>query len=141
MRRFGSRFRVSYRTASTDGGVAPPQSRRNEMRKPWRFALALLAFVAATRTPVAAQVLVPPSPEPVTSPVVTVNGGPGEQTDPHVNGDLATYTDQGLRIHYFTFPNGPDLTVPRAGFWDILPDISNGRIVFTSVAVGLGRIM
>ena len=49
---------------------------------------------------------------------ITVDNDPGDQVDPQVSGDLATYTDytdptQGGAIHYFDFTTSVDHAVPR----------------------------
>jgi Thrombospondin type 3 repeat len=49
--------------------------------------------------------------------IVTVNNGLGDQTDPHVSGDLVTYADivdGGSRIRYHDLGAGTDRVVPRA---------------------------
>ena len=105
------------------------------MRKLWPFALAILACAAATPGTVTAQEpVVPPSPLPVTSPVVTVNNAPGDQLDAHVSGDLVSYTDQGgnFAVHYFRFSTGHDAAIPGGpALTDFLSDVSGERITFT----------
>jgi hypothetical protein len=41
---------------------------------------------------------------------ITVNDGPGHQFDPHVSGDLVSYTDQlaSAFVRYFRFSTGTD---------------------------------
>ena len=68
----------------------------------------------------------------VNSPIVVINNGPGNQTDPHVNGNLASYTDGGTRIHYFNFSTDGDLPIPQApGAQDTLSDVNGTRIAFS----------
>lgn len=117
------------------------------MRTPLPFALAVLACVAATAGTVTAQEpVVPPPPLPVTSPVVTVNDGPGEQNDPHVSGDLVSYTDGTIvssqTIRYYRFSTAADLAVASpSGAHDLLADVSGDRIVFTRIQSSGNSIM
>ncbi len=63
-----------------------------------------------------------------------VNNGPGHQTDPHVDCDLAPYTNDDnegtLQIRYYDFVTGADQAVPGNGA-DSLSDVSGSRIAFT----------
>ncbi len=74
----------------------------------------------------------------VTSPRVVINNGPGNQTEPHVSGNLATYTDGGARIRYFDFLTGIDAAVPAgsAGDQDTLSDV-NGNLISFSRTTGV----
>jgi hypothetical protein len=68
--------------------------------------------------------------------LVAINTSAGDQTDPHVSGDLASYTDSEgstSTIHYFNFLTSTDSTVtqPDPGEFDSLSDVSPGRIVFS----------
>ena len=71
--------------------------------------------------------------------LIIVNNGPGDQTDPHVSGNLAIYTNaiNGIStIHYFDLVTGIDATVPNPGdgtVYDFLADIRGTTIVFTRV--------
>jgi len=83
-----------------------------------------------------AQVVVPiPGPTPAVT-VVTVNDGPGGQTDPHVSGDWVSYTDNVYPVYGIRFQNpdlGPDSDrlIPKADdLYDSLSDISGDMIVF-----------
>jgi hypothetical protein len=50
------------------------------------------------------QQVTPPPAIPVTTPVVIINNSSGDQTDPHVSGDLASYTDfADTTVHYYRF--------------------------------------
>ena len=64
----------------------------------------------------------------------TINDGPGQQTDPHVYCNLASYTnddDMGtLQIRYFDFTTNTDRLISGNGA-DSLSDVSGGRIAFT----------
>ncbi len=80
--------------------------------------------------------LVPPSPEPVTSPVVVVNNSAGNQGDPHVSGDLVSYSAGSLEtsIRYYRFSTGIDSPIPLGvSPTALLSDVNNGRISFTRV--------
>ena len=68
---------------------------------------------------------------------IAVDNGPGDQSEPHVSGDLAVYTDrEGLftlgTIRYFDFLTSSHGAVPSApGDSDILSDVNGSRIVFS----------
>jgi hypothetical protein len=81
---------------------------------------------------------------------VAINTSTGDQYDPHVSGDLASYTSQifdGFRyydsIRYYDFLTGNDLQVPAPpDAVDYLSDVSNGRIVYSRIeASGRSPIM
>src|SRR5688572_8754365 len=56
---------------------------------------------------------------------------PGDQYDPHVDGDIASYTS-GDEIRYYDFVTGDDLAVPKLpDVIDRLSGVSNGRIVYS----------
>jgi hypothetical protein len=64
---------------------------------------------------------------------VTINVSSGDQYDPHVSGDLVSYTASD-KIRYYDFFTGTDTQVPSpTGATDLLSDVNNGRIVFTRV--------
>lgn len=71
-------------------------------------------------------------PPPVIS-TITVRGGPGNQTDPHVSGNLVSYTsfpNVSGEIRYQNLATGVDAAVPNGGHRDELSDISGTTIVF-----------
>ena len=73
--------------------------------------------------------------------LIAINAGPGDQTEPHVSGDLAVYTNNDTRsstIHYFDFGTYVDAVVPGGalGENDFLSDVSGSRIVFSRTKVG-----
>ena len=72
--------------------------------------------------------------------LTTVNDGAGNQTDPHVDGDLAAYTSalSGVtQIRYFDFASSADLGIPTTGIsFDFLSDVSGSTIVFTRIEPG-----
>jgi hypothetical protein len=67
-----------------------------------------------------------------------VNNGVGDQTNPHVSGNIATYTSEtgGVdEIRYFDFFTSTDQVVPTSGFAAYLSDVDQGRIVYTQVSL------
>lgn len=86
-------------------------------------------------------------------PQITINAGAGEQSEPHVDGDTAAYSNSliigGLlteEIRYYDFPSNTDRAIsnilPDGGIAnDLLSDIDQGNIVFTRLAGGQSRIM
>lgn len=65
--------------------------------------------------------------------LTTVNNGSGDQTDPHVNGDWATYTDNSTgsyQVRYHNLDTGQDTGVPANGGQDLLSGISGTTIVY-----------
>jgi hypothetical protein len=64
-----------------------------------------IAALAAAITTGAAGAVTPANGGDVGGTVVTINDGPGDQTEPRVSGNLAVYTDKdfvnGATIHYF----------------------------------------
>src|SRR2546430_3236163 len=66
--------------------------------------------------------------------VTVVNNGSGDQTDPHVSGDVAAYTDgtdpQSIRVYRFS--TSVDSAVPSPpGASDHAPDVSGNLVSFT----------
>ena len=63
-----------------------------------------------------------------------VNNGPGNQTDPHLDGNLVSYTDDNLAgttsVRYFDFATNIDHLVPGNGA-DSESEVNVGRIAFT----------
>ena len=101
------------------------------------FLLVLAAgFLPAT---LAAQSSVTPTMVP-TPPgkLIVVNNGPGDQTDPHVSGDLVSYSNasadgQSFTIRYFNLAAG-DAGVPNNGTMDFLADVRGTTIAFMRVS-------
>ncbi|NVJ20552.1 MULTISPECIES: TolB family protein [Myxococcus] len=65
-----------------------------------------------------------------------VNGGPGDQTDPHVSGALVAYTSESggtSEIRYQDMVSGVDQAIPNDGAFDFVSDISGSTVVFTRV--------
>ena len=89
-----------------------------------------LALLAAG--PALGQTFEPPPP----GQEYTVNGAPGNQTGPHVSGDLVSYSDEssgGSQIRYHDLATGVDSAIANGGAFDFLSDVAGGRIVFTRV--------
>src|SRR5258708_37792702 len=100
------------------------------------FGIAFLIWLAATVAPSAAQQQVtPPSPIIINTPIVTINNSAGDQTDPHVDKDFASYTDTVAgQIRYYKFSTGVDAAIPSGPtFIDILSDVSGGRVAFSRI--------
>jgi Tol biopolymer transport system component len=101
------------------------------MRTRTRFTLAALVLGVVGLVAGSALAVVPVNgPAPTLSPV-TINASPGDQTDPHVSGDWAAYSD-GHGIRYYNFATGLDAQIPTpADGWDSLSDVSGSKIVFS----------
>jgi hypothetical protein len=99
--------------------------------KHWRLTGVLLVCVLTT-TLAAAQSITPSNGGPVNSPIVVVNNGPNDQTEPHVNGSLASYTDFSSgsgRVRYFNFLTNTDAAIPiGVGEQDTLSNTDGVRI-------------
>lgn len=67
---------------------------------------------------------------------VDINIGPGDQYDPHLSGDLVSYTS-GTTLRYYDFATGIDTLIPpEAGTEDQLSDVAEGRIAFSRLDLG-----
>ena len=75
--------------------------------------------------------------QPLPAPLIAVviNSSPGQQIDPHIDGDIATYSNQaaGSEVRYYDFRTGADNAIPTAGSNDQLSDVNAGRVVFNRV--------
>jgi hypothetical protein len=96
--------------------------------------LAAAAAVGLASLPASAGALTIGTLPPATTHVV--NNGPGNQTDPHVSGDLVSYTSEvnsttNTEIRHHNLATGSDSAIPDGGFQDFLSDVSGERIVFT----------
>lgn len=73
--------------------------------------------------------------DPLLGRTVAVNNGPGDQTDPHVDGSWVTYTNQSSpgssEIRYHDLVTGLDQAIPTQGGYDSLADVSGDTVVFT----------
>jgi uncharacterized repeat protein (TIGR01451 family) len=73
---------------------------------------------------------------------ITINNSPSSnQTDPHVSGDLASYTSvdgptSNSNIHYFNFATAQDNTINNGGGIDFLSDVSGTQVVFSRSTPG-----
>lgn len=69
--------------------------------------------------------------------VTPVNTFPGDQTDPHVRGDVVSYVDGSVAkrtVRYYRFSTSADTVIPsELADSDFLPDVSGERITFTRV--------
>ena len=75
------------------------------------------ALVLAIVGTVRAVVITPPTPITPTTTLTTINAGAGAQVDPHVDGNLASYTSSvsGVsQIRYFNFATNADFGIPTA---------------------------
>lgn len=101
----------------------------------FNFKVVLVAslLASATASSIAQQQVTPPAPIQVTSPIVTINNSSGDQTFPHVDGDLAAYTDVADNsIRYYTFSTGVDAAIPLGiSLGDTLSNVHGNRICFT----------
>ncbi len=95
-------------------------------------AVSLAASLLATAVvPGSATAATPVDGGPITMFPVAINAGAGDQYDPHVSGDFASYTSDDT-VHYYDFFSGLDATVETSpDSKDELSDVSNGRIVFS----------
>jgi uncharacterized repeat protein (TIGR01451 family) len=94
--------------------------------------LLLLAGGASAQTYVTPTVATSP---PAQGQLIVVNNGPGDQTQPHVDGDLVCYTDDSTGtslIRYFNLVTKTDGAVPNNGSSsDFFCDVRGTTIVFT----------
>jgi Tol biopolymer transport system component len=108
-------------------------------KRRWWFAMAISA-VASLFVAIAAFGLTPASGGLAGGTTITINNGLGDQTDPHVNGNLAVYTNSNgsSQIRYYDFVTTNDNPVPAgsAGSNDILSDVFGNLIAFTRVSGG-----
>ena len=122
----------------------------NQGIRPFTFRLA--AMFVMISTPVFAQV-VPLDGGALLPPRITITNQPGQQFDPHVDGDLAVYSTAtfaagtGLlteTIEYYRFSTGVRSTIPSppgVQTADLLSDVDQGRIAFTRIFPGgSGRV-
>lgn len=109
------------------------------MTQPSRI-VSLAVFVAALLllpSKAAAQNSVTPTVKP-TPPgqLIVVNNGPADQTDPHVSGDLVSYSNSDVAhftVRYFNLATGVDTVIPNNGSFDFLADVRGSTIAFTRV--------
>ena len=68
---------------------------------------------------------------------IVVNDRPGDQTDPHVSGELVSYTASipgSAEMRYHNLRTGADANIPTNGGLDFLSDVSDSTIVYTHVS-------
>src|SRR5258708_21609920 len=86
----------------------------------WRFAMTrsilciALGAVAAGVTVTVALALTPTNGGLAGGTTITIDNSSGHQTDPHVNGDLAVYTNNNTQIRYYDFVTLANNAVPGA---------------------------
>jgi hypothetical protein len=93
--------------------------------------------------------VVPEPGGPITVSPILINGSAGNQFDPHVDGDLAAYTEEGdvvQQIRYYRFSTGRDEAIsnvlPGGSLAnDLLSDVQGGNIVFTRIIGPSGHVM
>ena len=92
-----------------------------------------LASAAVLVAPGMATAALPLDGGPITISPVVINASTGDQYDPHVSGDIVSYTSSD-KIRYYDFFSGDDTAVPSLlGATDLLSDVNGGRIVFSRV--------
>jgi uncharacterized repeat protein (TIGR01451 family) len=92
--------------------------------------IVLAGFLAAD---LSAQVTIKPAPP---GNLITVNNGPGDQSDPHVSGNLVSYSNSdgtNFTIRYFDLTTQIDKAIPNSGTFDFLADVSGSTIAYTLV--------
>jgi len=111
--------------------------------------LIALAFMASHQQPgraahtvnTQAVVTPPPTVPMLTGTFAAVNNGPSDQTNPHVDCNRVSYTNDDFQgsstIHYFDFSTGMDNVIPGNGL-DRLSDLSGTRIAFSELSPSLG---
>lgn len=98
---------------------------------------ALVMFIAGFGTNALPQAIVPVNGVPPALTPATVNIGAGDQYDPHISGDWASYTSD-LSIRYYNFASNSDAAIPLGpSARDLLSGISGSKIVFSRVVTGL----
>ena len=100
---------------------------------------------AASSMAAQSAVVVPPTTvQMLTGTLVAVNNGTGDQTNPHVNCDRVSYTNDDLEgtstIHYFDFSTGTDSVIP-GNTLDRLSDLSGSLVAFTELTALGDRIV
>jgi Tol biopolymer transport system component len=89
-------------------------------------------------------VITPGAPVLVTSTRWVINNDSYDHADPHVSGDLASYTEGSANrsVRYFRFSTALDQAIPTPpGATDQLSDVSGSRIVFTRAFGACDRIL
>jgi hypothetical protein len=110
------------------------RSRHNAALPRRSAAIATLAFASALLAPGASVAATPIDGGPITIFPVVINASTGtDEYDPHVSGDIVSYTASD-KVRYYDFFSGSDVELPSTlGATDLLSEVSNGRIVFSRV--------
>lgn len=139
---------VSARRSGQDRIVKSTNSqlRRFTMSHSSRIILFVAIAAAAVLVPtqMGAQVTIKPAPP---GTLITVNNGPGDSTDPHVSGNLVSYSsctpcspppsapNSTFTVHYFDLSTRSDNAVPNDGTTlDFLSDVNGNTIAFTRLS-------
>ena len=107
------------------------------VRKRLRWSAIAISAVASLVVATVAFGLTPANGGLVGGTTIAVNYGSGDQTEPHVSGNLAVYTDatsaSASTIHYYDFLSTADAVVPPGvnGELDFLSDVNGSQIVFS----------
>ena len=123
---------LAARSRLSEGNGGPEMTR-------WRtLGAALIAATAAAVATGTAGAVTPIDGGDAGGTPTTLNNGPGDQSEPHVSGNLAVYTGRADifspgTIHYFDFSTSSDGVVPAGapGDSDVLSDVNGNRIVFS----------
>lgn len=100
--------------------------------------LAALFLAIAGFNPTPALAIVPVNGAAPTITPIPINSAGGDQTDPHVSGDWASYTD-GISIRYYNFGSTADTQIPMGNsVRDTLSDVSGSKIVFSRTIPMIG---
>jgi hypothetical protein len=76
---------------------------------------------------------------PIDGTLTVVNDGPGDQVDPHVSGELVSYTasiPHSAEMRYHNLRTGVDASIPTNGGLDFLSDISGSTTRHCSITIG-----
>src|SRR4051794_14216247 len=121
------------RTRSEETTMRPFVQRPAPVRRAAAAAAVTLASAAILLAPGMAIAAAPVDGGAITIYPVAISTGPGDQYDPHVSGDIASYTSSD-KVRSYDFFSGDDTAVPSLlGATDLLSDVSGGRIVFSRV--------
>lgn len=95
--------------------------------------LSLLFAMTAGMSASAPPSVMPVNGAPPTLSPVTINNGVGDQFDPHVSGEWASYTSSNT-IRYYNFATNTDAQIPLGpSVRDLLSDVSGSRVVFARI--------
>ena len=134
---------VAILNAISRGTEAVMNARKNRLHRSMVLVFALL-LTAGFPIPGRAQSQVTPNVQPpITGTTTVVNNGPGDHTDPHVSGNLVTYSNSdgnNFTIRYHDLSTGSDNGVPSGGTFDFLSDVKGNVIAFTSVSSSAAAI-